>query len=109
MITGIILALDLVIGDIRQIILYTTRSRKYSVRKIFPDTPRVFVCENPQFTKVTHTLPAWIDPDQQSGLCLIADIHGILHRLDPIMGPEDLPNPITTSNAIRMASISLKM
>jgi hypothetical protein len=109
MISGIILALDVVVGDFRQCLIQAFKSKRYRIRKIFPHNPRVIVCEDPERNENDQPLlPEWLNPDKSAGLCLVVDINGILHRLVPLTSEADLPNPITTNKAINMASIELQ-
>lgn len=107
MVSGIILAADIFAGDVRQIASHAFRSNQFRIRKTFPNNPRIFLCEENNPTEPNPILPEWINPDQSARVCLIVDINGILHRLYPVTGESDLPNPITTSLAINMASITL--
>ena len=107
MASGAIIAADIILGDFRQTIVHAFRSRRYRIRKTFPNNPHIFVCDDPSPGRTNTILPEWINPDRSHRTCLVVDIHGILHLLKPLSGEQDLPNPITTSKAINMASIHL--
>jgi hypothetical protein len=106
MISGVILGLDVVVGDMRQFLIQGFKSRKFRIRKIFPQNPRVIICEDPESIEDDQPLlPEWVNPEKAVRVCLLVDINGILHRLSPLKTMSDLPNPITTNKSVNMASI----
>lgn len=108
LVSGVVLALDLIFGDIVEPLVTRVRARSFRVVEALPN--RVFICEMHGLANA-HTysetilgLERYRQQSEGVKFAVIADIQGLLVELRPT-SIKDFPEPIKTIDAIPMYSI----